>query len=109
MVDQLVAPMFVNDLGPSLQILVVAGEPMEVTDHHRMRHRQTHALLPPAGGQAMMHGRQICPLRASRGASPWGQAKSVHTKLVHSGGTFCVFLGSDFLDRCGDRRFIVEA
>ncbi len=37
------------------------------------------------------------------------QAKSVHTRLVHSGGTCCVFLGSDFFDRCGDRRFVVEA
>ena len=34
--------------------------------------------------------------------------KSVHTRLGHSGGTFCAFLGSDLLDRCGDRRFIVE-
>jgi hypothetical protein len=36
------------------------------------------------------------------------QTKSVHTRLVHLGSNLCVFLGSDFLDRCGDRRLIVE-
>jgi len=35
-------------------------------------------------------------------------AKSVHTRLVHSGGNFCIFLRSDFLNCCGDRRLIVE-
>jgi hypothetical protein len=34
--------------------------------------------------------------------------KSVHTRLVHSGGNFRVFLGSDVLHRCGDRRLKVE-
>ena len=33
---------------------------------------------------------------------------TVHTRLVHLGGNLCVFLGSDVLNRCGDRRLIVE-
>jgi hypothetical protein len=35
-------------------------------------------------------------------------AKSVHTRLGHSGSCFCVLVGGDVLDCRGDRRLIVE-
>ena len=35
-------------------------------------------------------------------------SKSVHTRLVRSGGCFGVFFGGDVLDCRGDRRLIVE-
>ncbi len=36
------------------------------------------------------------------------QPKSVHTRLVHSGGNFCVCRGGDFLHGYGDGWLIVE-
>jgi hypothetical protein len=36
------------------------------------------------------------------------KTKSFHRRLVHSGGGHGVFLGSDVLHRCGDRRLTVE-
>jgi hypothetical protein len=53
---------------------------------------------PPAG-PSNVHAREIMYD---------GLPKSVHTRLVHLGGNLCVFLGSDFLYRCGDRWLIVE-
>jgi hypothetical protein len=40
--------------------------------------------------------------------SPSGLSKSVHTRLVHSGGSFRSFLCSDFFNSGGDRWGIIE-
>ena len=44
--------------------------------------------------------------RCSPGNS--GTTKSVHTRLVHSGGGLCVFLLGNLLNRRGDCRLMVE-
>jgi hypothetical protein len=45
--------------------------------------------------------------RRRRAPSASSDSKSVHRRLAHSRGKLCMFLGGDFLDRCGDGRFIV--
>ena len=53
-------------LAPQLPIGFVADEHVKGTDHDGVSDRDDRPFLPPAGGQALIEGRQVGPLRAGR-------------------------------------------
>lgn len=58
-VDQVVASMFVEVVGPQFPIRFGPGEHMEGADNDGVGHRENRPLFAPAGGQALLEGRPI--------------------------------------------------
>ena len=66
-IDEVMPPRGIEGMGPYILRRGLAGEPVQGTDPHRVRHGDHGALLPPAGRPAGVQGRQGRHRGARRG------------------------------------------
>ena len=67
----MLSPGWLKVVGAHLPIWLVPPEQMEGTDHDRVGNGATGPLLAPPGGNPMVQGREVWPLRAGGGVGQW--------------------------------------